>query len=94
MLVGMKELAETTGNREFGKKLAASVESALAQFIDDYCGTPWPLPGGPPWASILAAELVSEANTQTGSFRSGLMQLAARVAEKAFRAAEATVAGV
>jgi hypothetical protein len=93
MLVSMKEVAETMENRESGREFEANIESSVARFIDDYCGTPWPLPGGPPWAAILAAELVSAANLHTGPLRAGLLRLAGRVAERAFSAAQTVAAG-
>ncbi len=93
MLVSMKEVAESMENRESGRQFEANIESSLARFIDDYCGTPWPLPGGPPWAAILAAELVSAANLHTGSLHTGLLRLAGRVAERALGAAQTVVAG-
>jgi len=93
MLVSMKEVAETMENRESGREFEANIESSIAQFIDDYCGTPWPLPGGPPWAAILAAELVSAANLHTGPLRTGLLRLAGRVAERALGTAQTLAAG-
>ncbi len=92
-LVSMKEVADTMENRESGREFAANIESATARFIDDYCGTPWPLPGGPPWAALLAAELVNAANLQTGQLRTGLLRLAGRVAERALNPARAVAAG-
>jgi len=89
VLVSMQEVAETMDNREAGAEFAANVESSMARFIDDYCGTPWPLPGGPPWAAILAADLASAANLYTGSLRTGLLRLAGRVAERAQSSARA-----
>ena len=83
MLISMQEVADTMDNREAGGEFAVNIESSMARFIDDYCGTPWPLPGGPPWAAILAAELVSAANLYTGPLRTGLLRLAGRVAERA-----------
>jgi hypothetical protein len=85
MLVSMQEVAETMDNHEAAAEFAANIESSMARFIDDYCGTPWPLPGGPPWAAILAAELVNAANQYVGSLRTGLLRLAGRVAERAQR---------
>ncbi len=93
MLVGMQEVAETMDNREAGREFAANIESSMARFIDDYCGTPWPLPGGPPWAAILVAELVSAANLYTESLRTRLLLLAGRVAQRALGAAQTAAAG-
>jgi hypothetical protein len=92
-LVGMKELADMMQSREAGRKFSDTIESEIRRALDDYCGTPWPGPGGPPWASILAVELVNVANTQTGAFRAGLMQVAAQAAERALGATEAVAAG-
>lgn len=80
-------------NREAGREFAANIESSTARFIDDYCGTPWPLPGGPPWAAMLTAELVNAANLHTGPLRTGLLRLAGRVAERALAATQAVTAG-
>lgn len=93
MLVSMQEVAETMENREAGREFAANIESSTARFIDDYCGTPWPLPGGPPWAAMLTAELVNAANLHTGPLRTGLLRLAGRVAERALAATQAVTAG-
>ena len=93
LLVSMQEVAETMDNREAGAELSGNIESSVARFIDDYCGTPWPLPGGPPWAAILAADLVSAANLYTGSLRTGLLRLAGRVAERAQSMARAAAGG-
>lgn len=93
MLVSMQEVAEKMDNMEAAGEFTANIESAMARFIGDYCGTPWPLPGGPPWASILTAELVSAANLYTGQLRTGLLKLAGRVAERAFGAAQTAAAG-
>jgi hypothetical protein len=94
MLVSLQEVAEKMDNREAAGEFTANIESAMARFIDDYCGTPWPLPGGPPWASMLTAELVSSANLYTGALRTGLLKLAGRVAERALSAAQAKAAGL
>jgi hypothetical protein len=93
MLVSMQEVAATMENSEAGREFAANIESSVARFIDDYCGTPWPLPGGPPWAAILAAELVNAANLQTGQLRTGLLRLSGRLAERALGAAQTVASG-
>jgi hypothetical protein len=84
-LVSMKELARTMGP-EKGQHLSAGADTAIQAFLDDFCGTPprripWPWPGPPPWVLPLASELLNVANAQSGAFREGLMQVAARVAE-------------
>ena len=91
-LVNVKELGRTLGNTPHGNQMTASAETAFASFLDDFCGTPprripWPWPGPPPWVALLSAELVSVANTQTGTMRDGLMHFAGRIAEKGLIAA-------
>ncbi len=94
MLVNMQELGKTVENKQLGQQLARSAEISIQAFLDDFCGTPprripWPWPGPPPWVTPLAAELVSVANTQSGAFREGLMQVAGRVAALGFSAPSA-----
>jgi hypothetical protein len=84
-LVSMKELARNM-SQEAGQSIAAAAETGIQAFLDDFCGTPprripWPWPGPPSWVLPLASELVSAANAESGAFREGLMQVAARVAE-------------
>jgi hypothetical protein len=98
-LVQMQELARTVGNPETSRQLIAQSQMAIQAFLDDYCGTPprripWPWPGPPPWVLTLAAELTSAANTQIGSFREGLMQVAGQVAELGLPAAKTMGTGV
>jgi hypothetical protein len=92
-LAGMKELAETMESSEAARSFASTIESEISRALDDFCGTPWPGPGSPPWASILAVELVTAANTQTGAFRAGLMQIARQAAERALDARQTMAAG-
>jgi hypothetical protein len=86
-VVNMKELGRTLGESPAGRQLSAQAETAFSEFLDDFCGTPprripwhWPVPG--PWVLALATEMVTVANTQSGVMREGMMQMAARIAEK------------
>ena len=97
--VSMKEIAsQMKGNLQ--QQLAQGAEAAIAQFLDDFCGTPpqkipWHWPGPPPWNSALAAELAMVANTlQVGLVRTELINVAGRIIEKGFgQAALAGAAG-
>ena len=97
-LVSMRILAKATPDQAVSEQLTRGSESALAQFLDDYCGTPprripWPWPGPPPWVAPLASELVSVANTLgAGEFSQGLIQLAGRIMQKGFAAGKAQAA--
>jgi hypothetical protein len=68
-------------NKQAAQQIIATGETAIAQFLDDYCGTPprlipWTLPGPPPWVSIIASELAETANEfQEGSLRAALLRL-------------------
>jgi hypothetical protein len=84
-LVSMQELARATDNEQLRNELNAGAEAGIQAFMDDFCGTPprripWNWPGPPPWVSVLAAQVVSAANTQTGTMREGLLQVAGRIA--------------
>jgi len=98
-LVGLHELAKSIQNPALSGQFAALAESGIEAFLDDYCGTPprripWPWPGPGPWVVGLVSELVQVANqSATGAYREGLMQIAARVAEKAFGGAALAQAG-
>jgi hypothetical protein len=82
-------VGKTMGKNPLGQQMIASSDSAFETFLDDFCGTPpgkipWPWPWPGPWVPMLAAELVSVANTQTGAMKEGLTQFAGRVAAKGF----------
>jgi len=84
-LVNIQELGKALADTHLGQQYSAHAEAAIQAFLDDFCGTPprripWPWPGPPPWVNPLAAALLSVANTQSGSFREGLMNIAGRVA--------------
>lgn len=87
--VSMKEIASQMKGR-LQEQLAQDAEAAIAQFLDDFCGTPpqkipWHWPGPPPWNSALAAELALVANTlQSGLVRTELLSVAGRIIEKGF----------
>jgi hypothetical protein len=67
------------------KQAEEAANSAIAQILDDYCGTPpkavpWPYPGPPPWLIPIATELSAIANmVQAGPLRDGLNNVAGQV---------------
>ena len=73
------------------EQTARSSAAAIAEILDDWCGTPprkwpWPWPGPPPWIWDIVSELSGVANSlPAGSFRDGLLDVAAQVAAKAAR---------
>jgi hypothetical protein len=74
-----------SANNPAAQQIIAAADNAIAAFIDsdDIC-PPWPWPGPPPWLSIIASELTFVASTlQEGSLRSGLLQLAGQVLDRA-----------
>ena len=85
-LVSMKELAKAVTDKEYGAELAGRADGALADFMDDFCGTPprripWPYPGPPPWVATLVAQLLSAANSQSGALREGLLGIAGQISQ-------------
>ena len=88
-LVATKDAASAMTNKEAAQQITATADRALAQFLDDYCGTPpvrvhWPVSGPGPWVSVIASQLIWTANTlQEGSLRTALVQLAGRVLDRA-----------
>jgi hypothetical protein len=88
--VSIKESASFMSNKEAAEQVVAAVDTAVAKFLDDYCGTPpraipWPFPGPPPWVEPIASQLTAVANTlQQGNLRTGLLQLAGQMLDKAF----------
>jgi len=86
--VASKEAASAMTNRQAAQQITATAETAISQFLDDYCGTPprlipWPFPGPPPWVSVIAAELTGVANTlPAGGLRSGLLQVAGQMLDR------------
>ena len=65
-----------------------SSTAAIAEILDDWCGTPprkwpWPWPGPPPWVWEIASELSMIANSlSAGSLRDGMLDVAAQVIQK------------
>jgi len=80
-IVTTQQAASAMSNKQAAQQIIATGETAIAQFLDDYCGTPprlipWPFPGPPPWVSIIASELAETANEfQEGSLRAALLRL-------------------
>jgi hypothetical protein len=87
-IVSIREAASAMTNKQAAQQIIATGETAISQFLDDYCGTPprlvpWPFPGPPPWGSIIASELAEKANAlQEGSLRAALLQLAGRLLDR------------
>jgi hypothetical protein len=74
-----------SANNPAAQQIIAAADSAIAAFIDsdDICPR-WPWPGPPPWLSIIASELTWVANSlQEGGLRSGLLQVAGQVLDRA-----------
>jgi hypothetical protein len=81
---GVQQLAASLPEGSARTQLQASANTAIAQILDDYCGTPprlvpWPWPGPPPWVYEIASELTDIAYTMEGSMRAGLLQVAGQV---------------
>ena len=78
-LVGVLALREAAaGAGDAGAAVVRSADSAIDQFIDDYCGTswhpPWPVPGPGPWVFGLASQLSLIASTlQEGALRNAVL---------------------
>jgi hypothetical protein len=95
--VSMKEIASQMKGR-LQEQMAQAAEASIAQFLDDFCGTPprkipWHWPGPPPWNSALAAELAMVANTlQAGFARTELLNVAGRIIEKGLGQGEVAIA--
>jgi len=83
-----KVAASAMTNRAAAQQVIAHAEATVAEFLDDYCGTPprlipWPYPGPPPWVSALAAELVQEANQlHEGPLQAALVRLSGQVLDR------------
>jgi hypothetical protein len=81
--VAAKEAASPMKNQEAAGQIRSAADAAISQFVDDYCGTPWPFPGPPPWVAELATQLTWTANNvQTGGLRTGLLELAGRILDR------------
>jgi hypothetical protein len=84
-IVTTQQAASAMKNKEAAQQVIATGETAISQFLDDYCGTPprlipWPFPGPPPWISEIASQLAKEAHTiQAGSLQTAMLQLSGRV---------------
>lgn len=74
--------------RGLQEETVRSASAAIAEILDDWCGTPprkwpWPWPGPPPWLWDIVSELTAVANTlPAGSLREGLMEVAAQAVQK------------
>jgi hypothetical protein len=83
--VSSKEAAANMTNKVAAQQIIAATDSSIGAFIDgdDICPR-WPYPGPPPWLSIIAAQLTLVANSlQEGSLRTGILQVAGRVLDRA-----------
>jgi hypothetical protein len=79
------QAATNMTNKGAAQQILAATNQAIAAFLDsdDIC-PPWPWPGPPPWLSIIASELTLFANTlQEGSLRTGVLQIAGQVLDRA-----------
>ena len=92
--VSSKEAAKNmtnAANNAAAQQIIAAADEAIAEFIDgdDICPR-WPYPGPPPWLSIIATELTLAANTlQEGGLRTGILQVAGQVLDRAYPQATA-----
>jgi hypothetical protein len=82
--VGAGQVASAMPDGPARTQLQNSAAAAIAQILDDYCGTPprlvpWPWPGPPPWVYGVASELTAIAYTAEGNIRGALLQVAAQV---------------
>lgn len=82
--VSARQLAATMPDGPARTQLQNSATAAIAQILDDYCGTPprlvpWPWPGPPPWVYEVASALTTIAYTTEGVMRDALLQLAGQV---------------
>ncbi len=82
-------LKQVAANLPEGHPLVSAANQAIADWEDDYCGTPpRPLP-----ALALAASLADFASTlQAGNLQMTIQEEAGRIAQKAFAVAPATTA--
>jgi hypothetical protein len=73
---GVKDAAAGMTDKSKAEEIVSFTESAVADFLDGYCGTPWPhhWPGPPPWwVSQLASQLTLVASAlQPGALKSSL----------------------
>lgn len=92
--VNAKSLAQTVEGAA-RQQIEASANRAIAQILDDYCGTPpkvwpWPWPGPPPWVFTIASELNAIANAmEAGTLREGLVEVAGQVLQRGMATARA-----
>lgn len=81
--VSSKEAASEMKNQEAAQQIRSAADTAISEFLDDYCGTPWPFPGPPPWVSATASQLTWAAyNLQAGGLRTGLLQLVGQMLDR------------
>jgi len=85
-LVSLRVVAEQMPEGREAQYLGEFANRAIAELIDDYCGThprPWPWPGPPPWVFQIVSELAIAANAmQAGDLREGLMATAGTLAQR------------
>jgi hypothetical protein len=81
-----KDLASRLPDGHTKQALMKSSNTALAQIIDDWCGTPprkypWPWPGPPPWVWEVTSQLSLFANSlAAGSLRDEVLGIAGKLA--------------
>jgi len=80
-----KEAASNMTNKAAAQQIIANADEAITEFIDsdDICPR-WPYPGPSPWLSIIASVLTFVANNlQEGNLRTGILQVAGQVLDRA-----------
>jgi hypothetical protein len=85
--VGAKVTGESMRNKTAGQQLAKSASASISEFIDDYCGTPypgWPFPGPPPWIYGIMTEITVAAGMMGEEMRAGLVKVNEQIEAKAF----------
>ena len=86
--VSLRELASNLPPEQAGE-FTARIDQAIADEIDDICGTRsgsrWPWPGPPPWALQIASELNVIANTfRESNLRTDVLKIAGHIVQRAF----------
>jgi hypothetical protein len=93
--VSSKVAAANMTNQTASQQFVTAAEQAITAFIDsdDICPR-WPLPGPPPWLSVIASQLTLVANTlQAGALQTGILQVAGQVLDRVALGHEDTVPG-
>ncbi|WP_157131075.1 hypothetical protein [Burkholderia savannae] len=87
--IGLNQVARQMPEGQPRRDLSRSVDVAIADFIDDWCGTrppgrPWPWPGPNPLTATLVSELGVAAQSFDGAMREEVLQVAGRIVQKSF----------